>query len=314
MDQLNIDIYNPLMNAEKPGAQMRGGKVTNATQRSTMQHINNYIALLAAIDEHISDVAGVTKQREGQTSQYEAVGNNQQAIIRSSLITRSYFYLHDLLWERVMNNLMNIALKYNKGKRILTQYITDQLDVAILDILPEDLSLYDIGIVMSNAVEDEEMFNKIEQLTQYMLSSDKAQIEDVIALYESRSISELKESLIEIERNRNRANEMAAKQQQEIISAEAQAKKDLLTHEYELKEKLMRIDNESKEKLKEMDVFKYQRELDSDSNNVPDHLEVDKFKLEERKHNDEVQLQREKMENDRQIAKQKASTPTKTKK
>jgi len=86
MDQLNIDFYNPLINAEKPGAHARGGKVTGTSERSTMSHINNYISLLAALDDNISDVAGITRQREGQTSLDLSVPQGYSLIAMSSLV------------------------------------------------------------------------------------------------------------------------------------------------------------------------------------------------------------------------------------
>lgn len=311
MDQLNIDVYNPLMNAEKPGGHARGGKTTGSTVRTTMQHINNYIALLAAIDDNISDVAGITRQREGQTSQYEAVGNNQQAIIQSAHITQIYFHTHEMIWERVMNCLVYTAMKFRQDKPTVMQYISDDLEEKLYELLPSDWSLFDLGIFFSNSMQDEQLFNKIEQLTQYMLSGDKANIEDVIQMMEAQSISELKGAIKDAQKNRQMAANAAAKQQEDLIQKQLEADKQKLTYEYELKEKLEKAKGEIQIELKEMDVFKYQRELDSNNNNVPDHLEVEKLKLEERKHQDSLTLEREKIAAQKEIAKSRPKPTSK---
>lgn len=93
LDKLNIHFYNPLNNAEEAGAYQRGAPGAGV-DRSTMQHINNYVQLMDAIDAQISDVAGVTRQREGQTTAYEAVSNTQQSIVQSTHITEVYFQTH----------------------------------------------------------------------------------------------------------------------------------------------------------------------------------------------------------------------------
>ncbi len=108
LDKLDIDFYNPLQNAELAGAYQRG-KITNATDRSNMQHIMNYVGLLNSLDDQISDVAGVTRQREGQSVPHETVTNHQTAIIQSSHITEIYFQTHEKHWENVLNSLVQAA-------------------------------------------------------------------------------------------------------------------------------------------------------------------------------------------------------------
>jgi len=97
LEEMDIDFYDPLRNSETPGSYQRG-KITGATSRSNMQHILNYINLMNAIDEQINDVAGITRQREGQTAPNEAVGNAQQNLMMSSTVTEAiYFKPHETL-------------------------------------------------------------------------------------------------------------------------------------------------------------------------------------------------------------------------
>jgi hypothetical protein len=72
LKEMNLDIFNPLANADEPGQAQRG-KIASETDMSNMQYIMNYINILAAIDNQISEVAGVSRQREGQTTPTEAV-------------------------------------------------------------------------------------------------------------------------------------------------------------------------------------------------------------------------------------------------
>ena len=107
--EMGIDFFNPLQNAESAGAHQRG-KIADATDMSNMQFISNYISILDALDFQISEVAGVTRQREGFVNPYEAVSNAQQNIMQSSTITEAvYFAPHYYLWERVLNSLILCA-------------------------------------------------------------------------------------------------------------------------------------------------------------------------------------------------------------
>lgn len=93
---MNIDFYNPLQNADQPGWSQRG-KISSSTDMSQAQNIINYINLLSSLDQQISDVAGVNRQREGQTSPTEAVTNAQSNIQMSAVITEIYFQAHNKL-------------------------------------------------------------------------------------------------------------------------------------------------------------------------------------------------------------------------
>lgn len=108
LKEMNIDVYNPLMNGDEPGQSQRG-KVTSAIDMSNMQFIMNYINLLASIDAQISDVAGVSRQREGQTAPTEAVTNAQSNLQMSALITEIYFQLHNKLWEKILTSLVHVT-------------------------------------------------------------------------------------------------------------------------------------------------------------------------------------------------------------
>jgi hypothetical protein len=94
LDNMNIDFYNPLMNAEQAGTYQRS-KLTSATDRSNMQHILNYVQLMQAIDNEISDVVGITRSREGQTTSSQSVTNAQQDLAQSYNVTEIYFNLHN---------------------------------------------------------------------------------------------------------------------------------------------------------------------------------------------------------------------------
>jgi hypothetical protein len=106
LKEMNILFFNPLHNADQPGQAQRG-TVTSAADMSTMGDIINYISVLSAVDAQISEVAGVSRQREGQTAPTEAVSNSQSNIQMSALITEVYFQAHNKLWEKILTSLVH---------------------------------------------------------------------------------------------------------------------------------------------------------------------------------------------------------------
>ncbi len=267
---MNIDFYNPLMNAEQPGWSQRG-KVSSSTDLSQTQNIMNYINLLAALDQQISDVAGITRQREGQTAPNEAVSNAQANIQMSGVITSVYFAAHNKHWEKVLNSLLQVAQACYKDKSTIKQYILDDLSLSTLELTDTSLENADFGLFTSNAIKESTLFKDMKMLTQSMLQSGVATISDVIKLLKHDSIEDLENSIVAVEENRQ-----AMSQEQSMAQNEHAAQMQREQQDFEFEKQ--RRDHENKIELAKIDSFKFQMDQDINDNNVPDQLELAKFK------------------------------------
>ena len=108
LTNMGVEFFNPLQNAMEPGTSQRG-KVTTSTDWSTTAQINNYINILAAIDQQISDVGGVTKEREGQIDTDTAVSNANTSIQMSTSVTGIYLRSHNKLWDHILTSLVDVT-------------------------------------------------------------------------------------------------------------------------------------------------------------------------------------------------------------
>jgi hypothetical protein len=167
-----------------------------------------------------------------------------------------------------------------------------------------------MGIYFSNNNKDQEIFAKLERLTEVMITRDQASVSDLIAMFKAQSITEIEQAMKDAVRAKDRQMQAQQQAQQEAIKAEAEAKKQLMEDEYRLKSEMQDKMIDAQIRMKEMDVFKYQRDLDTNLNSVPDHLEVEKMRLEEKKVDVDTQLKREDMRSKEMIAKEKANKPT----
>ncbi len=278
LENLGYDVYNPLQNAEQPGAAQRG-KVTSSVSLSNMQHVMNYVQLMDALDAQISDVAGITRQREGQTGAHEAVSNTQSSIISSSNITEIYFQTHFRVWENMLNSLINQSKQVMKGKNTLKQYILDDQSIATLNITPDDLTDMEVGIFVANSAKENKVFSSLESLSGFLLNSDKASLSDMIKIFKGSSVQELERDIIQSERNRDAQLQQQQQVQQQInqenIEAAKAAAEDQQAHEVQLKQ--MELNN--KIQLAEIDSFKFQKDQDLNNDGVPDQLQLEKARL-----------------------------------
>lgn len=296
LEEMDIDFYNPLQNAERPGTAQRG-KITTATDRSNMQHILNYVQLLDAIDQQISDVAGIPRSREGQTKPYEAVQNVQQSLASSSAITEaSYFYPHTKLWENVFNSLLQCAQECWREKSVIKQYVLDDLSLRTLDISDPSILNSDYGVFVSNLGKDTELFNTLKQLAQPLIQNDKAKFTDIIKLFKANSVPQLEKEIQASERRL---------QQEQLEQIQAQQESQQQAMQIQMQMKQAEFEHE-KAIQAQKDAAAMEREIikatswggDVNENNVPDVLEIEKFKHQSNVDSAKIELERDKMKHD----------------
>lgn len=270
LTQMNIDFYNPLQNADTPGWSQRG-KVTGSTDLSTGDHIMNYVNLLNSIDAQISDVAGVSRQREGQVGPTEAVTNAQANIQMSAVITEVYFHTHNKLWEKVLSSFVQVVQEVYKNKSLTKQFVLDDMSIQTLEISPDTFLNTDLGVFVSNSPKEEAVFESLKSLSQALIQNDKAKFSDLIKTLKSSSIEELESHIVESERNA-----MEFQQQMQTQQSELQTKLQQEDQSFQLEFQAREL--ASKEYIAEMDTFKFLQDQDSDDNGIPDQFEVEKFK------------------------------------
>lgn len=272
LKEMNISFYNPMANADQPGAYQRG-TVTGSTDMSNMQNIMGYINLIAAIDQQISDVAGITRQREGQVLPGEAVSNAQSAMAMSAMVTEIYFSAHNKIWQQVLTSVVQIAQVLYKEKPATKQYVLDDLSVATLQITPELLDNSEFGVFISDSAKEEELFQSMKVLSDRLLQANRAKFSDIVRMFKASSIEELERMIVTSEEEQFKQDQAA---QQAQLQAQQQMEQERQQHEMQMKV----MDQEHEIRIAEIESFKFVKEQDSDHNGIPDQFEVEKFQVE----------------------------------
>lgn len=300
VEQMDLNFYNPLQNAEQPGSAQRGNP-SQVVNRSNMQHIMNYVQLLDSLDSQIADVAGVNKQREGQVSSTEAVTNAQQNLQQSAIITESYFYLHNKLWEDVYNSLLETATYVWKDKPQTFQWILEDLSAETLSIKPGDLSFGQMGVFVLESSKQHEAFDFAKQHMLELLQNDKAKFSDLLQLFQTNSLAEFKRTIEKSERDAEQRAQQEQEMQKQMHDEQLQIQIQLMQMQHENDMEVEQLKADTQIKKAEIDVFKFQQDLDMNNDGIPDPLEIEKLRMQSKHTEDKLKLEREKLKQAKEI-------------
>jgi len=209
---------------------------------SIQQNIN----LLEFIKLEMAEVAGITKQREGQIANRETVGGVERATLQSSHITEWLFTYHESLKKRVLECLLETAKIALRGRSKKFQYILSDNSMQIVNIDGDEFSECDYGLVVDNSNSTQELNSKLDALAQAALQNQALSFSTIMKLYGSSSIAE-KQRFVENDEKAMRERQQQAQQeqlqaQQEQAQMEMQAKQQ----ELQMKDQQNIRDNETK--------------------------------------------------------------------
>ena len=269
--------------------------------------IQQQINLLEFIKLEMSEVAGITRQREGQVSNRETVGGVERATLQSSHITEWLFVIHDDVKKRALECFLETAKIAFKGRSKKFSYILSDGSERIADIDGDEFAEADYGLVVNNSRGAQELDQKLDMLAQAALQNQTLSFSTIMKLYNSSSLAE-KQRLVE--RDEQLIQERISQSQQQQLEAQqqiAQMESQQRQAELQQKEQANIRDNETKILIAQM-----QKEDKNDGIKEPEFseeakanllekirefderlkLDKDKMKLDEKKHKEDMALKR----------------------
>lgn len=208
--------------------------------------IQQQINLLEFIKMEMSEVAGITKQREGQIANRETVGGVERATLQSSHITEWLFTIHDDLKKRVLECFLETAKIALKGRSKKFQYILADHSMQIMDIDGDEFSECDYGLVVDNSNATQELSQKLDVLAQAALQNQALSFSTIMKLYSSSSIAEKQRFVENDERQMRERAQQAQQEQLQAQQQQAQMEYQAKQEEMQLKDALNQRDNETK--------------------------------------------------------------------
>lgn len=200
----------------------------------TGNHIQQQINLLEFIKMEMSEVAGISRQREGQISNRETVGGIERATLQSAHITEWYYMIHDDVKKRVLEAFLETTKVALRGRTKKFQYILSDNSSKIMEIDGDEFAEADYGLVVDNSDDTQILNQKLDALAQAALQNQTLSFGTIVKMYGSSSIAEKQRM---IERDEAKMQEQQAQQAQ----AEQQAHQEAIQAEMEAKGQEMEI-------------------------------------------------------------------------
>ena len=231
------------------------------TLSNSVQQLMN---LKLMLEQTAGQVCGISPQREGAVSQYEAVGNVQRTVLQSNLVTEGWFYQHSEVKKRAIEkacNLMKVC--WADGKK--AGYILGDGGFKMLSVFP-DVAMNDYGIYISEGGKEDAIKQAITQLAQSALQSGGITMLDVIKVLKAETLTEAEHILengIKEMQMQAQASQQAQAQAQQAAATESQAQRE---HEMQIKQMDVQGKVQAAEKINEgkIAVANIQADLEAD--------------------------------------------------
>lgn len=277
--------------------------------------IQSQINLLEFIKMEMSEVVGITRQREGQISNRETVGGVERATLQSSHITEWLFVVHDDVKRRVLECFLETAKIAFKGRSKKFQYILSDNSMRIMDIDGDEFAEADYGLVVDNSQGTQELAQKLDMLAQAALQNQALSFSTIMRLYNSSSLAE-KQRLVERDEQAIQARNAQAQQQQLQTQQQiVQLENEQRLAEMQQKEQANIRDNETKIIVAQIQANSKEDgisepETDDDRANLREkirefdekmRLEKEKLSFEREKHSDDVRIKEKSLKKNKNI-------------
>ena len=270
-----------------------GGKPSTFNQWSSIDAsmsntISTYIDLLAKIEEMVSELSGVSKQRQGAISSNELVGNVERSVIQSAHITEPWFWLHNQIKKNVLSMLLDTAKYAWKDSKKYLNYIFDEGTRVFLQ-LDDNWSYEDFDVFVTDSTKENQAIEQLKSLIQPAMQNG-ASLLDAAEILTMDNLSIIKNKLQEIENNRleqeQALQEQQNQQQQQLVEMQNQVKEEeLMLKEAELDLQKYKIDQDNATKITvaQLNAYRYTEDTDQNSNGIPDIMEIGKQEIERQK-------------------------------
>lgn len=192
------------------GANNTTGKVMDL---ETGQYIQQHIQLLEYIKNEMAELAGITKQREGQISNRETVGGVERSVMQSAHLTEWWFLKHEDVKKRAISVFLETAKQALKGTNKKIQYLLDDMSIEVLNVEGEEFVDADYGVVITSDKYSKQFRQSLLENSQAALQNQLIKYSDLFTIYSSSSLVEMRKT-IEASEDKREAQAAQAEQNQ----------------------------------------------------------------------------------------------------
>ncbi len=286
------------------------GAMNNASSgvvdASLGQEISQYISLLEWISTRMGEVAGISKQREGQIANRETVGGVERATLQSAHSTEWLFFPHENLKKRVLECFLETAKIALKGRKKKFEYLLNDGSKQLMEIDGDEFAECDYGLVVDNSYASQELNQKLDMLAQAGLQNGMS-FSTILKIYSQQALIEKTRTIEADERRKQQEAERQQQQQMQMQQQQLQMQQQIEQAKMEMEYKMHTEDNETKVLIAQINSVAEQQRMEiinhEDGLTKGQELELEREKikqeakqfeaklaLDKQKHEDDVRL------------------------
>lgn len=297
LSALGVNFVNPYEEGwDIPGRE--GGKPSQFNQISALDltmanTIDQYINLMDKIESMLSEISGVSKQREGSISSNELVGNVERSVVQSAHITEPWFWVHNQVKKECLTMLLDTAKHAWKDNKTSIQYVLDDATRAFLT-LSNDFFYEDMDIFVEDTTKNQQQIEALKNLMQPAMQNG-ASLLDIAEIITMDNVTMIRSKLEEIEQKRMEQQQAMEQAQAEREQQMAQIQNEIKEEEIMLKEAEMDLkkyeidsNNATKITVAQLNAYRGAENMDQDGSGVPDVIEIGKQAIEQQKVNSDI--------------------------
>lgn len=297
LSALGVNFVNPYEEGwDIPGRE--GGKPSQFNQISALDltmanTIDQYINLMDKIESMLSEISGVSKQREGSISSNELVGNVERSVVQSAHITEPWFWVHNQVKKECLTMLLDTAKHAWKDNKTSIQYVLDDATRAFLT-LSDDFFYEDMDIFVEDTTKNQQQIEALKNLMQPAMQNG-ASLLDIAEIITMDNVTMIKNKLEEIEQKRmeqqQQMEQAQAEREQQLVQMQNEVKEEeLMLKEAELDLEKYKIDTDASTKITvaQINAYRGSENMDQDMNGIPDPIEIGKQAIEQQKVNSDA--------------------------
>lgn len=238
-----------IIDTSQEGSQQQNTFYGGFNDTQGLQSIQYIQLALEQIENTVSSITGVFRERLGGIEQRDAVANVEVGMQQSYIITKRYYNAMDTLTKEIISDCLDMA------KQVYKEGLTGQLILGdrkeIFSILPKYYTTCSYDIQLADSAEIIRQQELLKQMAMQLIGSAQMDPEIFVILSTAESITEMKEAMIKNIQQRKMENNQLQQLQQALDQAQ-QTQKQMQQQLQQSTQKIAQL-NEKKLDIEQQD-------------------------------------------------------------
>jgi len=210
------------------------------------------------LEEQVSTITGVFREKLGGIEQRDAVSNIQVGVRQSSFITKQYYQIMDLMTREILIDILNVCKIVYKNGISGTLVLGENLN-KIFTALPEHYSFTDFDIHIIDSTEIKVELETIKNLANEFTKGGIVDPEIILEMVTANGLTKMKSDVLKAINKKKTENNQLGQLDQQVKQLDQQLK-EVSAEAQKLQKEVQRVSAEKMQLEKERLAFEKELE------------------------------------------------------